>query len=62
MTDIEFLDRIADDIFLTNPENNRRVQIPGPGADCRACLVSLSADQTVQVSFSFFLPNICSGS
>ena len=53
VTDVEFLDRVAEDIHITSADSNRKIEIPGPAADSRACLVSLSADQTLQVWFLF---------
>ena len=52
MTGVEFLDRVADDISLPIRDGAPPRPIPGPGAGARALLLSLSADQTVQVCHS----------
>uniref|UniRef100_A0A7I4XWR4 WD_REPEATS_REGION domain-containing protein n=1 Tax=Haemonchus contortus TaxID=6289 RepID=A0A7I4XWR4_HAECO len=51
VTAVEFLDRYAADVtsFVPQPPSGPLRKIPGPGAVARASLISLSADQTIQV-------------
>ncbi|KHJ99411.1 WD domain, G-beta repeat protein [Oesophagostomum dentatum] len=57
VTAVEFLDRTAADVMSlikqTSPEKHRFVA--GPGSIARASIISLSADQTIQVSVFFRL-------
>ncbi|KAK6021326.1 WD domain, G-beta repeat protein, partial [Ostertagia ostertagi] len=51
VTAVEFLDRTASDIksLVQQPASGPPRNVPGPGAVARASLISLSADQTIQV-------------
>ncbi|KAK5972725.1 WD domain G-beta repeat protein [Trichostrongylus colubriformis] len=51
VTAVEFLDRTASDItsLVQQPVKGTSRKIPGPAAVARASLISLSADQTIQV-------------
>ncbi|CAI4226282.1 unnamed protein product [Auanema sp. JU1783] len=48
VTGVEFLSRVAEDVVLPSSDGSKRL-IPGVAAGNKASLVSLSADQTVQV-------------
>ncbi|KJH41986.1 WD domain, G-beta repeat protein [Dictyocaulus viviparus] len=51
VTAVEFLDRTAPDVLslVPQPTSGNPRQIPGPGSCARASIISLSADQTIQV-------------
>lgn len=51
VTAVEFLDRTAADVasLITQPPSGPPRKVPGPAYGARASLISLSADQTIQV-------------
>ncbi|KAJ1361544.1 hypothetical protein KIN20_020818 [Parelaphostrongylus tenuis] len=51
VTAVEFLDRTAGDVLslIPQPTHGNPRQVPGPGSCARASIISLSADQTIQV-------------
>ncbi|VDK83581.1 unnamed protein product [Cylicostephanus goldi] len=53
VTAVEFLDRTASDVLslIPQPNKDRPRLVAGPGSIARASIISLSADQTIQVSF-----------